>query len=1083
MERFTSISLFRRERPCYGLFKMILAVMLTFPVSTLVAQTTKRLNVSLDQVPLKQLFDLIRKETGYVVNYVKEDVNENTKVSVNVKDAGLQELLSQALANTNYVTEIDGNIILIKQKQYNTKTNATGRIYGQVMDGKSGDPVIGATIKAGTTGTTTDVKGEYSLSLSAGVHAVSISSIGYTSKEIRNVEIKKGAPFQLDVALTVQKGTLKGVEVVGSAKSESIAALYIRQKNNAAISDGISAEQIRRTPDNNVAQVLKRVSGLTVQDNKFVVVRGMSERYNNVLMNGAVLPSTEPNRRNFSFDIIPSNLIDNVVVHKTATPDLPGEFTGGLVQVNTIDIPKDNFIQVLAGSGLNTNSTGKGFLSTRRYNSDYWGHAGEDRRWLGNKWNADAYKSYRDNNDQAALAAMDARIPNNYGLHRYTAKPLQQYQLSIGRNHQFKQGNTLGFVLSGTYRHEENIENYDAWFRQSPTIVDSAHQYNFITAIGAIGNLAYQAKKHKIVWRNLFNRRFSHENIVQEALDRGGALPAFEYISMVETGDLFQTRLEGEHVFGKQEIKFTWFADMATVKKEQPDTRYSVGHINGYDSATQKRLLEYQYNRPLSSTIKDGGMYASKLDEKRKNIGGDITFPFRLNGQVQKLKAGYWGTFRAAYFEQVALAPVFNSQNGNTPEKADSIGYGKPDYEIYTPGNFAAGLLQYRPVTVTGLGGEDYYDGRQNLHAAFLMLDIKPVEKLRIIGGVRLEDNTMKVRRYSRINTDNSSRGVDTTRTYKERDWLPSINIIYSFTPKINVRAAYSKTLARPDFRERATYIYYDFKMRQAVKGVEGLEYSTAHNADLRFEWYPSAAEVLSVTGFYKKYYNPVEMVSYKQSDNKYSLFYFNLVDAENIGLEIDYRRSFAFLAPASAFLRNLYLSANLSYLHSTVTYDAENIQRVQSGLPPNPTTDSTRSERKRPLQGLSPYVVNAGLSWQGAVIGANVTYNRFGRRVLFAGIDDYDDTYENPRDVLDLQLNARLLKQKMELRFNISDLLNQYYIEYFNKNPDGDPPASPGLKDNADDPKGFGYNPDSDWKLKRTRRGTAYSFTVSYRF
>lgn len=1082
MERSTKISLFRGKQPCYGLFTTMLAVIFTLSCSNLMAQSEKRMNVSLDQVPLKQIFDLIRKETGFVVNYVKEEVNDNIKVSVNVQNAGPQELLAQALMHTGYITETDGNIILIKQQQPDTKTNITGIVYGQVLDSKSGDPVIGATIKAGNTGTVTDVKGEYRLTLPVGIYTVGISFIGYTSKQVRGVEIKKETPFQLAITLNAQKGTLKGVEVVASAKSESIAALYTRQKNNVAISDGISAEQIRRTPDNNVAQVLKRVSGLTVQDNKFVTVRGMSERYNNVLLNGSSLPSTEPNRRNFAFDIIPSNLIDNVIVNKTATPDLPGEFTGGLVQVNTIDIPKENFLQVSAGTGWNSISTGKDFYSTKRLNSDYTGAAGNERRWFRHGWDANTYRQYMTSSDYDAAAVMNAKVPNNYGLYQYTAKPLQQYQLSLGRTAKFKEGNSLGLVLAGSYRHEENIEEYDAWFRQSPAIVDGAHEYNFITTMGAIGNIAYQTKNHKISWRNVFNRRFSHSNIDQVVEDKGKSGRNKEYISIVETSDLYQSRLEGEHVLGARGIKLRWFGDIASVVREQPDTRYASGFIEGYDSTSGKELLKYNYIRTASSTIQDGGIFAFWLKEQRKNAGLDVTYPFTIFNLAQKLKTGYWGTFRNADYEQIALAPMFNTAlYGNS--EGDKFGYGKPDYEIFTPENFASGRFYYSPVSFTGTNSSDYYKGKQALHAAYLMADLHLLEKLRVIGGVRMEDNIMDVTSVYRLATTGGVSSGDSTVRYRETEWLPSVNVIYSFSPKINIRAAYSKTLARPDFRERAPYVYYDFRVRQSITGITGLKSSTAQNADLRFEWYPNPSEVLSVTGFYKKYNNPVELVSYRLPDNKYNLFYFNLVDAENIGIELDYRRSFGFIQPSSKFLNNLFLSANFAYMKSTVTYDEVNIQRVQSGLEPLPSSDSSRSDRKRPLQGLSPYIVNAGLSYQGAVIGVNITYNRFGRRVLFAGTDDYDDTYENPRDLLDLQLSTRLLKQRMELRMNISDLLNQYYIEYFNKTPDRRPPTDTNPVDNADDPKGFNYNPDTDWRHKQTRKGTNYSFSVSYRF
>lgn len=1063
-----------------GFLALVLSLL---PAFAFAWQSEQKIDVKLEKSTLKDLFNYLESKTGYTFNYFQDEVDLRAPVTVNLRQATLQQTLREALAPTLYGFKIDGRSVIIARKAVPAK-QATGRLSGVLVDAGSGDPLAGATIMAGSTGQVTDIAGKFLFELPEGSYALQVRYIGYQPKKINDVNVAAGQTRTLNLTLQPAKGTLRGVEVVSSANKESISSLYARQKNNAAVSDGISAEQIRRTPDNNVGQVLKRISGLTVQDNKFVIVRGMSERYNNMLLNGSSLPSTEPNRRNFSFDIIPSNLIDNVVVNKTATPDLPGEFTGGLVQVNTLDIPASPFLQVLAGTGFNSQSTGKEFLSTRRLQSDYWGAPGKERLWFDRQWSSTEFAKLSEKGDQAGLNAMNGKIPNFYGLRSFTAKPMQQYQLSMGGSKRFSGNRTLGLVLAGTYRHEENIETFDAWFRQSPTIVDNGRQFNFISAVGALGNLAFQTPKHKLVWRNVYNNRFTHENIVQVAEDKSRAGRSHEYISIVEAGRLFQTRLEGEHKLG-QHLKLNWFADHATVNKEQPDTRYSVGDSLGIDPKTGLPLLMYQYSRLQTSTIKEGGLYANRLQEKKRNIGGDLTFPFQFAGRAQKIKTGYWGTFRKAEYAQVMLAPT--SVGMNNPDRiriADSLGYGKPDYEVFKPENFRAGYFTYFPTTTSGLDAADHYDGKQALHAGYLMADVTPLPKLRVIAGVRLESSKMDVHTYTRIVQGSTVRAKDTTISYRETDWLPSVNIVYQLTPQLNIRGAYSKTLARPDFRERASFMYYDLKLRQDVKGIQGLEYSRAHNADLRFEWYPSPVEVLALTVFYKKYDKPVETVSYVSADNRYGVFYFNLESAVNKGLELDYRHSFSFISKTSAFWKNLFLTANLTVMDSKVTYDNENIQLVAAGHPPKPSTDSTKNERKRPLQGLSPYIINTGLSWQGTYFGANVTFNRFGRRVIFAGLDDYDDTYENPRNQLDLQLNARLLKQRMEIRLNVADVLNQYYIDYFNKYPDARPPQSPPNIEysNTDDPKGMGYNPDSDWKLKRTRKGTNWSMTVSYR-
>jgi TonB-dependent receptor len=1063
------------------LLPCILLMLTFFTVSqSTKAQTASSVNKLKDKVTLNgkntdaaSLLQVLQQQTPWTFTFDHASLKQIAVEKYPNGTTTLGEVLQYLGAHYNLQFSVAGNGNISVARGSAAPQAPKGIVSGKVIDEENGQPVTDATVRIGNRGVVTNIDGAFQVRLSKGNYEAEISSVGYGKKQVTDIEVKDNQTFELNLTLKREKGQLTAVLVKASASKETVASLYTRQKNNAAVSDGISQEQIRRTPDNNVAQVLKRVSGLTVQDGKFVTVRGMSERYNNVLMNGASLPSTEPNRRNFSFDIIPSNLIDNVVVNKTATPDLPGEFTGGMVQVNTIDVPRENFIQAGIGSGFNTSSTGKDFYSTKRYSSDYWGSKGSGRDWFGKTFNYDQYakaetKYFLNNGDAASFATvrqMGGTIPNNYGLQKFTAQPMQIYQLSMGGRKQLKNESTIGILLAGSYRHEENIEDYSARLRQGPTIIDSAHDYNFITSIGAVGNLAWQTKDHKLVWRNLFNRRFSHETNHRKSADLGGtgyALMQRQYVSIVEQADLFHSRLEGEHNILLSGFKFDWFADMATVDKQQPDNRYSNSHIIGFDSATGKEVLQTAIQGHL---IKEGGIFASQLEEKKQNIGGNFTYSFKTGNLNQKLKAGYWGTFRQSDYQQVSLVP-------NPGSTAGFDGYGKPDYQLFTAENIAAGYYYYKLVTSNGWTRSDDYHGKQRLHAGYLMADLNPMDKLRVIGGIRLEDNSMDLEAYTR--NRETAQYSDTLLKYKEKDWLPSLNLIYSITSKINVRAAWYRTVARSDFRERAPYAYYDFIMRQTIQGVDGLKNSSISNGDVRIEWYPGAGEVVSVTGFYKKFKDPVELVSYRGDDGNYLLFYYNLDNAESKGIEFDVRKSLKFIHPSSGFLSNLYINANFTWLDSKVTYDPAQLSNAAQGLPIPPKNEET--SRNRPLSGLSPYIINGGISYQGEFIGGNITYNRYGRRVLFAGLEEYDDTYENPRDVIDLQLSTFLFKKKMEIRINMADILHQDFIEYFNMKPTG------GSERNDQDPKGMGYSKDTDWTLRRINRGSNYSMTISYR-
>lgn len=1055
----------------------LLIMCISFTTVALAQQPEKKLDITLRQAPLSALISQIESQTGYVVNIVKEEVDLATSVTVDVKQGTVRDVLNVALKGTNYSYQIESDVIIINRVPA-IKTN-NGKLTGQVLDAKDNSPIIGATIKIGNMGTTTDVKGEYTLDLPYGTYSLNVSSIGYTSKRIDEVTIKGRDPLILNITLNVQKGTLKGVEVVATARRESISSLYLKQKNNAAISDGISAEQIRVTPDNNAAQVLKRVSGLTIQDDKFVTVRGLSDRYNNVLLNGAVLPSTEPNRRNFSFDIIPSGIIDNIVVNKTATPDLPSEFTGGLVQVNTKDIPTENYVSVTAGTGYNTNSVNRPFYSTPRGKNDYLGYDNGTRLWWKKAWNRDEYTAAFEANDYVKMGEMNRRIPNNWGLYKYSYNPVQNYQLNIGRKLALKNSGNIGVTIGALYRHDETAEDE---VRNSPSSELSTLEgttYRFRSSLGGVLNIAYQSGGHKIAIKNLYNHLFTNETN-----DYLGLVSGFSnydetnrsYTSLTLINELRQHRIEGEHALGRG-IKFDWSGDLIKVKRDQPDTRNILATRHLTDPPN---FWRFEGLNDLAGYLERGlSIFNSRLLENRYNWNANLAIPFTVGTYKQKLKVGYAGAYRDADFESVGLMALRDQKNPD-PEFEKNT-YGLPDYELLSPENMRPGYLYYNRVQT-----KDDYAGMQRLHAGYVMLDAAFLGNFRFIGGIRYENNTAEITGPAyRPVTYNI---VDTLIVYKKVNWLPSANLIYNLTPKTNIRLAYSQTLARPDFRERTAFQYYEFKERTIYYGLTGLRDTKIDNYDIRFEFYPSAGEVISVSGFYKKFNSPVELVTTPTSSG-FAYFYFNLRDSESRGVEVDFRKSLGFIKSSSTFLSNMYVSGNFSWMKANVNYDADALLTASRGVGGNQDKPSANS-RNRPLQGLSPYVINAAVGYSGKPVGVQLSYNRFGPRIIVGGLYPYHDLYEKPRDVMDLQLNARLLKEKLDIRLNISDLLQQSIVEYYNIRNSGGASAEIGPEDwyrtdtNPNkDPRKTGYNPELDYTRYKSTRGTNITFNVTYNF
>lgn len=992
--------------------------------------------------------------------------------------------------------EYDNNTVALRRGSVKAavKKENEGRITGRVINNRN-EPLPGVTIVIeGGNGTTTNVDGSYNIQLPPGKYTLVFRYVSFGTKKITDITVKPGDATTLNVLMTASPSSLKEVVVTASYQRASVEGLYALQKNNAAVSDGISAEQIKATPDNNAAQVLKRVNGLTVQDDKFVTVRGLSERYNNVMMNGASLPGTEPNRRNFSFDVIPSALIENIVVNKTATPDMPSEFAGGLVQVNTRNIPDRDFLTITAGTGFNTNSTGKTMYSTKRGKNDYLGFDDGTRRWWNHGWGAEEFREVIRGGDKMKRSEMERRIPNNWGMYKYNYSPVQNYQLAGGKVIMLRDRvSSFGITLAATYRHEESVVNES---RHNPGYyhyyADSTRTYNFNTSLGAVANVGFQTKGHRVAFKNLYNRRFSNEMNVNKGMDWSTIVsPINHYINVTLINSLLQNRLEGEHLLGKR-LKFDWSADHITLDREQPDTRSSRGRSSDgsgkYDAGTEGQYRHYIVNEALGFMTEGINIFNATLKERRKNVTANFTVPFTAGGVQQSLKAGYAGVFRKVDYQSQILRLLTDPTSQYSSGYRDTLLFAKADYELHTPAFLRPDLLRYTPTGIGAFGfsGDDY-TGKQQINAIYLMADLKFLERFRFIGGMRMEQSNMEVTGI--VYAPPMGYGVDSTMQYKKTDWLPSANLVYAINNKMNIRAAYSKTLARAEFRERAPYIYYEFRERAAYYGAQGLRDASIDNFDLRYEYYPAPGEVVSLSGFYKKFKDPVEIIGVWSGSVDPRLFYFNLRNSTNLGVELDFRKSLRFINPAQKWLSHIFISANGSWMKAKVRYNTDQLMNAAGGITGRPDLEKSESDsRDRPLQGLSPYVINGGIGYFGDVFGVNVVYNRYGPRIVTAGFQQWEDLYENPRDVLDLQLSAALLKKKMQVRFNISDLLQQEGILYMNRGLPKSPTATPnedpytiGRENN--DPKGDRFNKNLDYVRQRWFKGRNLSLNVSYSF
>jgi TonB-dependent receptor len=1048
-------------------FTIALMVLFTPQASSQDLEKVK-IDVQLKEVTIPQALLEIQKQSGIKYIYGPDmDVYASRKVSISEKNISVTEATRLVLRNTNLKFTQKSDHLIIEEKKEEPATPKVqarvrpGTISGKIIDEDSGEPLIGSTVLVKNTniGGLADIDGKYQVTLEPGTYDLEFRYVGYQSKLVQNVIINDGAITFLDVAMQVTSSQLGEVVITAQFDKASVEGLLAKQKNNISITNGISAEQIRLTPDNNAAQVLKRVSGVTVQNEKFVTIRGVSDRYNNVLINGASLPSTEPNRRNFSFDIVPSALVDNITINKTATPDLPGEFTGGLVQVNSKDVPEENFLSFQVGTGFNTASTGKDFVSLRRDKKAALGIIDEERKWFGDGRVMDQqqYIKYLATNDTANLRRIGARIPNRWQPYKYQYTPQRNYQLAGGINKHFGTNNSIGAIAAVTYLNEQFYEEGDA--RNINSYYVSSKRYRYNTNIGGLFNLAFKSGRHSIAWKNLYNNKYSDQYDDRYGLQISSGDIEDRTSEVILSNKMIHTRMEGNHVFFQKEWKFDWYGDYINFVREQPDGRFLAAIDDDYGD------YNYRYNFSDISLFR-GGLYASQLKEEKNNAGANLSIPFTVAGDKQLFKTGFAYSKRKADFDASSMRLIESNGYGNST-------IGLPYYEIATIDAVKNGSLTYRPVYSRSETTGDRYTGEQQLKAGYGMLDLKIANKLRVTGGARYEDNTITLSTVFYNALDGNSNFKDST--YHETDWLPSLNLTYSITEKFNIRTAWSKTLARPDFVERSPYMYYDFTEQLEVTGQTALETSRIKNYDMRAEYYFTGNEVLSASVFYKDFSKPVERF-YRIGTGTNGVEYRNLYSATALGFEIDIRKNFSFLAPTLGWLQNVYITANYTRLKGAISYEVKT------------DTSSYIAESKRPIQGLSPYIVNLGLLYQAKRWSVNAVYNRVGRRIVNGGTSPTLVQYENPRDVIDLQLNLKLYKEKLEFRFNVTDLLNQPYIVYSNNANDkydgnGQPIGDYVPEVSNNDPKGDAFNDKLDFINYRAKRGTNFSITIGYKW
>jgi TonB-dependent receptor len=948
-----------------------------------------------------------------------------------------------------------------------------GKLVGKIVDGKTGETLPGAAvvIEGTTVGTASDFDGNFSLgNLKPGKYNVVCSYITYESKKFVDVVIKANDVTTFNITLEQSSSaTLGEVVIQAEMNKENTNTLFVMQKNNASVSDGISSESIKKTPDKNTSDVLKRISGASIQDNKFAIIRGMSDRYNTAYLNGSPLPSSESDKRAFAFDIFPSAILDNLVILKTATPDLPGDFAGGVILINTKNIPDKNATSISISGGYNSLTTFKDFKTYKGGKLDWLGIDDGSRQLPSTTPSTKEFSAIESSTEKIQLAK---NLNYDWSLQTKTALP--NLNLQFINSNVFKLfKRDFGSVFALTYNSTSATTISDRReFDEQGDIVqkvrdfkDTTYSTNILTSV--LWNLSYKLNdNNQIGFKNLYSINTDNKTITRQGIYDASDItnPAWQKsnVRFFTQNNIYSGQLNGDHYIPKGKIKIKWIGGISDITRDIPNLRRMVYQkISASESDSVKYAAQVLENAvgPTSS----GSMFFAKTKESIYSIKYDISKVFEIKNSKHDVKIGGFNQYRTRDFTARLLgytkfnnprsptnpiATLFNNDllllDENQIFAQQNIGY------VDGPGNYDGGFKLDESTTYI-----DSYQASSILNAGYIMSDSRFFDKLRFIYGLRVESYTQSL---SLLNPDYTKKTKDTTVI----DFLPSINAVWSVNERFNIRAAYYRTVNRPEFRELANFNFYDFVTDYQTSGNENLRRATINNYDLRFEYYPKKpGQIISVSGFYKDLTDAIEQIA--GNGQIRSINYANVAKAKNMGLEFEYRvlLSTIFKSDSSKFLNGTTLFTNFSYIKSEV--DVTKLNYVEA----------------RPLQGQSPIIINAGLQYMDTKynFGISLSYNYVGKRIIIVGNTDEPNIWENPRHVLDLQL-SKTFKEKIEIKLNVRDAIAQNLIYYqdINKNGKFDKEA---LNTN----KEFQHSSVSDNVMLNTKLAPTISLSLSYKF
>ena len=855
-------------------------------------------------------------------------------------------------------------------------------IKGTVIDDITNEPLIGATVEVeGTaTGTATDFDGSFEIECNDGSRLV----FKYVAYETAVMPASDG----MTARLRPSQQALSEVTVTAQSRRDVDAALLRQWKASMTVNSGVSAQQISRTQDRDASEVMRRVPGISIIDDKFVMVRGLAQRYNNVWINGSAVPSSEADSRAFSFDIIPASQLDNITIVKAPAPEYPADFCGGFILVNTKNIPEKNAFSITLGGNINEKTHFRNFSSAKGSATDFLGFDNGFRNFNGGM---DGVL----NKSANGVSLSGNGFNNDWLISQSTPVSDLSISANLNRFYRFDNGSKFGLLaavnynlshrtllnmensLFGAYDVENDRENY---LRRS---VDNQFTQN--ARLGAMLNLVWLSAdgSHKVELKNIFNQlgkdRYTYRKGISAQSD-----PEIRAEYFYSSRSTYNGQLAGTHRLGDN--NFDWAAGYSYADRNMPDRR--------------RYLLSDDEKDGRYSLLTGNDVTREYTLLKEHIASAAVNYNRTFSGKISPtLKAGAYAEYRTRDYRTRSFIYAWNPSQNNLPA----------DFRYSDIPTLLSNEAYYGDdglYLIEEVKWRNNYSGNNTLAAAYASVNI-PLGKVDLYAGLRFEHSRMEL-----ISNTRDYERSETSNFYDTNDFFPSLNVAYRLTDQHQMRMAYGRTINRQEFREVSSSVYYDFDLAGNVQGNPDLEACRIDNVDLRYEWYPSDNEIVSVALFGKFFNKPIEwtytvaggtdlVYSYKNADNAYSF-----------GLELDVRKNLAFIGAPW-----LSLIFNGALIKSHVEFAADDL------------------DRSRPMQGQSPYLINTGLFYThpDGNFNASLLYNRIGKRIIGVGrsmghADDavrIPDSYEMPRNTLDFSLSQRFAKH-FEVKLSIKDILGE---------------------------------------------------------